>query len=71
MNQKKTSHRAKVLKEMSKKTSRSTSENGLKEHYEVIREDIIKLRDDLQKGWTMARETLGRKASFTQFRKDR
>jgi hypothetical protein len=33
----------------------------LRQQYDVIRKDIIKLRDDLQKGWSLARATLTRK----------
>lgn len=71
MSQKKQGHRSKVLKDISKKSLQPTSEVGLKDQYEVIRKDIIKLRDDLQKGWTIARDTFGKKTSLNQFRKGR
>ena len=61
MSQKKPVHRAKILKDMSKKGAQLASEQGLRQQYDVIRKDIIKLRDDLQKGWSLARATLTRK----------
>jgi hypothetical protein len=71
MNQKKQGHRAKLLKEISKKNLKEESEIGLKDQYEVIRKDLIKLKIDLQKGWAIARETWGRKAPLSLQRKSR
>lgn len=68
----------KVLKRMSKRASKpgSTSSKGdlgnfknLKNQYNVIREDVLKLRNDLQKGYDMARGMVDRKSLIKEFLK--
>jgi hypothetical protein len=42
-------------------TQNSKVETGFREQYDIIREDILKLRVDLQKGYDMAKELLDKK----------
>jgi hypothetical protein len=84
---KRRSHADKVLQAMSKKagqpgspTASSTSEKAekkisvidpLKEQYEVIREDILKLREDLSKGFDLAKSTIEKKGLISELLKSR
>lgn len=64
MSQKRSSHTERVLKGLSKKAagvSQSQKLNSLRDQYEVIREDVLKLRKDLQKGYDMAKSTVEKK----------
>lgn len=72
MSQKKPTHKEKVLKGISKKVSGNQGQAiGLREQYDVIREDLIKLRDDLQKGITMAKGAVDKKKLIGQLLKSR
>lgn len=57
----------------SRKTSTRKSVEGdiknLKNQYNIIREDVLKLRDDLQKGYDMARGMVDRKSMLKDFLK--
>lgn len=79
---KKRNHAEKILQKMSKKASANTSkpvessatrsakpEPTLSEQYEVIRSDILKLRDDLSKGYDMAKGMIERKGLINQLLK--
>ncbi len=46
-----------------KSTAKSLSEDNqeLREQYKVIRQDIVKLRDDLAKGFSLAKSWMGQK----------
>lgn len=82
---KRRSHAEKVLQTMSKKASQPGSPTAspaqekknvsvidpLKEQYEVIREDIMKLREDLSKGYDLAKSTLEKKGLIGQLLKSR
>ena len=70
----------KVLQRMSKnsakggkKTAKGDDFSGnmknLKNQYDVIRSDVLKLRDDLQKGYDMARNMVDRKSLIKDFLK--
>ena len=78
---KRRSHVEKVLHRMSKKASQpkpTHAESGesiegevvdtsmLREQYEIIRNDILKLREDLSKGYDIAKSMLEKKGIITQ-----
>lgn len=82
LDSKKRNHADKILQKMSKKASADTSkpvdssgakssraEPTLGEQYEVIRGDILKLRDDLSKGYDMAKGMIEKKGLFNQLLK--
>lgn len=80
MSQKKHSHTGKILKGMTKRASKPNEEtqksrnstvDGLREQYDVIREDILKLRDDIQKGYDMAKGAVEKKSLIGQLFKSR
>lgn len=58
----------KGIKKASKATSalENVDVSGLREQYKVIREDIIKLRNDLQKGYDMAKGAVEKKSFLNQ-----
>lgn len=80
---KRRNHADKILQTMSKKASqpgsplaaapsakKSTSViDPLKEQYDVIRKDVLKLREDLAKGYDMAREALEKKGLISELLK--
>lgn len=81
---KKRSHAEKVLQTMSRKASQPGSPlasaapktekktsviEPLKEQYEVIRKDVLKLREDLSKGYDMARAALEKKGLINELLK--
>ncbi len=57
--------RAKLLSSVKKKTSgaipRDLDRGALLDQYNIIREDLMKLRDDLTKGYDMAKGMLDKK----------
>lgn len=68
----------KVLKRLGKRNAQtgSSSKKGetgniknLQNQYNVIRKDILKLREDLQKGYDMARGMVDRKSLIKDFLK--
>lgn len=83
LDSKKRNHAEKILQRMSKKASASTadkpvessasrskgSDTTLSEQYEIIRSDILKLRDDLSKGYDMAKGMIERKGLINQLLK--
>ena len=82
LDSKKRNHADKILQKMSKKasaetakpvesstTKSSTSGPTLSDQYEVIRGDILKLRDDLSKGYDMAKGMIERKGLINQLLK--
>lgn len=81
---KRRSHADKVLQAMSKKAGQPGSPTAspvsekkvsiidpLKEQYEVIREDILKLREDLSKGYDLAKSTIEKKGLISELLKSR
>lgn len=50
------------------KVSKTLADNGLVDQYKVIREDIMKLREDLSKGYDMAKSLMD-KRNLTQMLK--
>lgn len=81
---KRRSHVEKVLQTMSKKASRPGSPlatsaepsekktsiiDPLKDQYEVIRQDVLKLREDLSKGFDLAKSTLEKKGLISELLK--
>lgn len=85
INNKRSAHAEKVLKSLSKKKSdhsvtvdrseafsapSSTSMvSEIKHHYYVIRKDLMRLRDDLAKGYDMAKNFLDTKTLMKEFLK--
>jgi acyl carrier protein phosphodiesterase len=57
----------KVLNKLSKKVSRPSSNSGsyvtIKDQYEVIKQDVLKLRNDLSKGYDLIRNLVDKKTS--------
>lgn len=56
--------REKLLQSVAKKSSKtdSSSENSaLGEQYRVIRNDLLKLKDDITRGYSLARDMYGKK----------
>jgi len=68
---------AKILHRNSKRTGTSSRsakvspEAQLKDQYYIIREDISKLRDDLAKGYDMARNWIDKKGMLRSYLKAR
>jgi hypothetical protein len=81
---KRRNHVEKVLQTMSKKATQSGSPTAspapekkvsvidpLREQYDVIREDLLKLREDLSKGYDLARSTLEKKGLISELLKSK
>jgi hypothetical protein len=79
---KRRNHSEKILQKMSKKaaepsekksssSSSRSSEKTLREQYEIIRKDVLKLREDLTKGYDMAKGLVEKKGFLTQLLKTR
>lgn len=76
---KRRSHADKILQKMSKKVSEPTSKKDqsakssdtLRDQYDVIRKDLIKLREDLTKGYDMAKNLVEKKGLLNQLLKAR
>jgi hypothetical protein len=70
-------HAEKVLQKLSKKANSSNApaskpsstkgDASLREQYEVIREDLLKLRDDISKGIDLAKKYVDRKTLIQEF----
>ena len=67
------SNREKILNTLSKKASAAPASekktsviDPLKDQYEVIREDVLKLRDDLSKGYDLVKQTFERKGVISE-----
>lgn len=79
MSQKRSSHTERILKGLSKKASKqgdtsstaNVSISSLREQYDVIREDIVKLKGDLQKGYDLAKGAVDKKSLLNQIFKSR
>ncbi len=63
-------HVAQLAKQMNKKDSEHEIEKSvLGEQYKVIREDLMKLRDDLTRGYDMAKEAVDKKTILSEIMK--
>lgn len=81
LDSKKRNHAEKILQKMSKKASgpgtkpvdasatKRSADTSLSEQYEIIRSDILKLRDDLSKGYDMAKGMIEKKGLINQLLK--
>lgn len=59
-----------VARTDSKKGSKAEENfKNLKEQYEIIRDDVLKLRTDLQKGYDMARGMIDKKSLLKELRR--
>ncbi len=47
--------KAKVINKLSKKTKPITENQSLREQYDIIKNDLLKLREDLSKGYDLAK----------------
>jgi hypothetical protein len=75
------SNREKILHTMSKKLSagpvnekseeKTSVIDPLKDQYEVIRQDVLRLRDDLSKGYDLIKETFEKKGIISELLKAR
>ncbi|MFL5786048.1 MAG: hypothetical protein ACJ76H_15630 [Bacteriovoracaceae bacterium] len=57
-------HVAQMAKQLNKKdenASEDTADSKLVEQYRIIRDDLAKLRDDLNRGYDMAKEAVDKK----------
>lgn len=62
--------RAKLLQGVTKKVNQVKTENNqLVEQYRIIREDLLKLKEDLSKGYGMAREMMDKKTIMKELMK--
>lgn len=63
----------KLLQKFSKKSQPSNKlevqASALKEQYDIIRNDLLKLRNDLSKGYDMARGMIDKKSIMRQLKK--
>ncbi len=70
MSQKRSTHIEKTLKGMSRRASKAGSSRGLdpslREQYAIIRQDLQKLRDDLHKGYDMAKGMVEKRSFLGQ-----
>lgn len=79
MSQKRSSHTQRLLKGLSKRavkqsdssSTKNVSISSLRDQYDVIREDFIKLKDDLQKGYDLAKGAVEKKSLINQIFKSR
>lgn len=79
MSSKKSMQNEKMLKGVRKRGAKSVGQNVLKagqdkslrEQYDLIRDDLIKLKQDIQKGYSMAKVAVEKKKIFDQFLKSR
>lgn len=71
----KKSANSKVIQRMNKRSAKSGRKDvegefkKLRNQYDIIRDDVVKLRDDLQKGYDMARGMVERKSLLKDFLK--
>lgn len=68
------SHSQKILSRMSKKVMKGPSSEhqaDLKQQYDIIRKDLLKLKQDLQKGLEVAKGMVDKKGLINQFLKSR
>ncbi len=70
MSQKRATNIEKTLKSISRRVSKTgssaRSDPSLREQYVIIRQDLQKLRDDLQKGYEMARGIVEKRSFLGQ-----
>ncbi len=66
-------HVSQLAKQMNKKSDEShessNDESGLSEQYRVIKEDLMKLRDDVTRGYDMAKDAVDKKTILNELMK--
>jgi len=65
-------HVSQLAKQMNKQGEDSgteSTEGGLAEQYRVIKEDLMKLREDLNRGYDMAKEAVDKKTILNELMK--
>lgn len=66
-------HVSQLAKQMNKKNEQTenetTEESGLAEQYRVIKDDLMKLREDLNRGYDMAKEAVDKKTIISELMK--
>lgn len=56
--------------QLAKQNTKNSDEGaGLVQQYRIIRDDLVKLRDDINKGYGMAREAVEKKTIFSELLK--
>lgn len=70
MKNKKLNHTERTLKNMSKKQSQVV-EPTLREQYNIIKKDVLKLRDDISKGYDLAKGLIEKKGLVSELLKAR
>jgi hypothetical protein len=73
MSQRRSTHVEKTLKSMSRraKAGAGNADPSLRDQYAIIREDLLKLREDLQKGYDMAKGMVEKRGLLGQLFKAR
>lgn len=68
-------HVTQIAKRVNKKSDSiedaSSSDGGLTEQYKLIKEDLMKLREDLNRGYDMAKEAVDKKTIINELMKIR
>mgnify|MGYP003574889600 CR=1 FL=1 len=67
-NSEKASPKVAQVKSSKRGSALSSSDEALREQYKVIRQDLIKLRDDLAKGLSLAKTWMGNKSEAIRSR---
>ena len=62
-------HVSQLAKQMNKKNDQTEDESGLIEQYRVIKDDLMKLREDLNRGYDMAKEAVDKKTIISELKK--
>ena len=62
-------HVSQLAKQMNKKNDQTEDESGLIEQYRVIKDDLMKLREDLNRGYDMAKEAVDKKTIISELMK--
>lgn len=61
----------KVLNRMTKKVTHTANELDFKQQYKIIKEDLLKLRQDLEKGYDIAKSYVGKNGLLSSVFKNR
>ncbi len=62
-------HVSQLAKQMNKKDESKNDESGLAQQYRVIKEDLMKLREDVTRGYDMAKEAVDKKTILNELMK--
>lgn len=62
-------HAAQLVKQMNKKAESGSERSVLVEQYKVIREDLMKLREDITRGYDMAKDAVDKRTLLSELMK--